>query len=64
MARNASVNGVVTAADAITGDTVVTNGNGTAAITSGAAGTRSEADITIVPSVATTIDLEHMLFKQ
>ena len=33
-------------------------------ITSGAAGTRSESDIIIVPSVATTMDLEHMLLKQ
>jgi hypothetical protein len=65
-ARHASVNGVVTAADAITGDTLVdlADSNFTMPITSGAAGTRSEADIVVLPSVATTMDLEHMLFKQ
>ena len=63
-ARVAGAAGVVTGATAITGDTVTTAGDGTAAITSGAAGTRSESDIIIVPSVATTMDLEHMLLKQ
>jgi len=65
-ARHASVNGVVTGTTAITGDTLVESGDGnfTMPITSGAAGTRSEADIVVLPSVATTMDLEHMLFKQ
>ena len=65
-ARQAGVNGVVTAADAITGDTLVESGDGnfTMPITSGAAGTRSEADIVVESSVVTTMDLEHMLFKQ
>lgn len=65
-ARHAGVNGVVTAADAITGDTLVESGDGnfTMPITSGAAGTRSESDIIVVPSVATTMDLEHALFYQ
>ena len=63
-ARVAGAAGVVTGTTAITGDTVTTAGDGTAAITSGAAGTRSESDIIIVPSVATTMDLEHMLLKQ
>ena len=63
-ARVAGAAGVVTGTTAITGDTVTTAGDGTAAITSGAVGTRSEADIIVVPSVATTMDLEHMLIKE
>ena len=63
-ARVAGAAGVVTGTTAITGDTVTTAGDGTAAITSGAAGTRSEADIVVIPSVATTMDLEHMLFHE
>ena len=63
-ARVTGAAGVVTSSSAITGDTVTTAGDGTAAITSGAVGTRSESDIIIVPSVATTMDLEHMLFYQ
>ena len=63
-ARVSGAAGVVTGTTAITGDTVTTAGDGTAAVTSGAAGTRSESDIIIVPSVATTIDLEHALFYQ
>tara|TARA_R110002012_G_scaffold114390_1_gene261105 strand:+ start:130 stop:846 length:717 start_codon:yes stop_codon:yes gene_type:complete len=64
VARYSGAAGVVTGTTAITGDTVTTAGDGTAAITSGAVGTRSEADIIVEPSVATTMDLEHMLFKQ
>mgnify|MGYP003150000550 CR=1 FL=1 len=63
-ARVSGAAGVVTGTTAITGDTVTTAGDGTAAITSGAVGTRSESDIIVVPSVATTIDLEHALFYQ
>ena len=65
-ARHAGVNGVVTAEDAITGDTItdLASSDLTMAITSGVVGTRSEADIVVLPSVATTMDLEHMLFKQ
>ena len=63
-ARVADAAGVVTGTTAITGDTVTTAGDGTAAVTSGAAGTRSESDIIVVPSVATTMDLEHMLFYE
>ena len=63
-ARYSGAAGVVTGTTAITGDTVTTAGDGTAAVTSGAAGTRSESDIIVVPSVATTMDLEHMLLKQ
>ena len=62
-ARVSDAAGVVTGTTAITGDTL-TSSSGTAAITSGAAGTRSESDIIIAPSVATTMDLEHMLFYQ
>ena len=63
-ARVAGAAGVVTGTTAITGDTVTTTGDGTTPITSGAVGTRSESDIIVVPSVATTMDLEHMLFKE
>tara|TARA_R100001369_G_scaffold9854_1_gene22712 strand:+ start:123 stop:848 length:726 start_codon:yes stop_codon:yes gene_type:complete len=67
-ARQAGTNGVVTAGtdDAIDGDTLVESGDGnfTMPITAAAVGTRSEADIVVLPSVATTMDLEHMLFKQ
>jgi len=67
-ARQAGENGVVTAGtdDEIAGDVIVQGGgsDATAAITSAAVGTRSEADIVIVPSVATTMDLEHMLIYE
>tara|TARA_R110000787_G_scaffold280795_1_gene391744 strand:+ start:86 stop:805 length:720 start_codon:yes stop_codon:yes gene_type:complete len=65
-ARRASVNGVVTAADAVTGDVIVQGGgsDATGVISAGAAGSRSEADIVILPSVATTMDLEHILFHE
>ncbi len=65
-ARQAGVNGVVTGTTAITGDTLVESGDGnfTMPITSGVAGTRSEADIIVVPSVVTTMDLEHILFYE
>ena len=41
--------------------TLDTAGNGTANISSSTAGTKSEADITIRPSVHTSMSLEHML---
>jgi len=67
-ARQAGVNGVVTAGtdDAIDGDTLAESGDGNFSmpITAAAVGTRSEADIVILPSVATTMDLEHMLFNE
>ena len=65
-ARKAYAAGVVTSSTAITGDTItdLAGSDLTMAITSGAVGTRSEADIIVVPSVATTMDLEHMLLKQ
>ena len=63
-ARVTGAAGVVTGSTAITGDTVTTAGDGTAAITSGAVGTRSESDIIVVPSVGTTMDLEHILFYE
>ena len=67
-ARQAGENGVVAAGtdDAIDGDVIVQGGgsDATAAITSAAVGTRSEADIVILPNVATTMDLEHMLFNE
>jgi len=65
-AREAGANGVVTGTTAIIGDVLVESGDGnfTMPITLGVAGTRSEADIVILPSVATTMDLEHMLFHE
>ena len=67
-ARQAGANGVVTAGtdDAIDGDVLVESGDGnfTMPITDAAVGTRSEADIVILPSVATTMDLEHMLLNE
>ena len=36
----------------------------TAVVSSAALGTATESDIILVPSVVTTMDLEHMLFKQ
>jgi len=63
-ARQAGVNGVVTSSTAISGDTLTTASDGSAAITSAAVGTRSEADIVVESSVVTTMDLEHMLFNQ
>jgi len=36
----------------------------TAAVSAAALGIATESDIIVVPSVATTMDLEHMLFKQ
>ena len=43
---------------------VDTAGDGDSAVTSSALGTATESDIIIVPSVATTMDLEHALFRQ
>ena len=65
-ARRAGGPTVITGDTAITGDTLVTASDGSAAISGGTAGagTRSEADIVLLPSVATTMDLEHMLFHQ
>jgi len=65
-ARQAGVNGVVTGTTAITGDTLVdlADSNFTMPITSGAAGTRSEADIVVESSVVTTMDLEHILINE
>ena len=63
-ARHSMGAGVVTGTTAITGDTLVTAGDGTAAITSGAAGVATESDIMIIPSVHTTMTLEHMLFNE
>jgi len=65
-AREAGAQGVVTGTTAIIGDVLVESGDGnfTMPITLGVAGTRSEADIVVVPSVAATMDLEHMLIKQ
>ena len=43
---------------------VVTAGDGDAAVSSAALGTATESDIILVPSVVTTMDLEHMLFYE
>lgn len=63
VARTAGAAGVVTSITAITGDTL-TSSSGTAAITSGVAGTRSESDISIKPSVHNTdMAVEWMVLK-
>jgi len=43
---------------------VDTAGDGDAAVSSAALGTATESDIIVVPSVVTTMDLEHMLFYE
>ena len=49
----------------VTADIVVdTAGDGDAAVSSAALGTATESDIIAVPSVVTTMDLEHILFYQ
>ena len=64
VARTAGAAGVVTSATAITGDTVTTAGDGSAAVTNGAVGTRSESDISIKPSVHNTaMTIEWMVLK-
>tara|TARA_R110000765_G_scaffold410281_1_gene508888 strand:+ start:239 stop:955 length:717 start_codon:yes stop_codon:yes gene_type:complete len=65
-ARRAVQDGVITGDTAITGDVLDTAGDGSAAIAGGTAGagSRSESDIIVVPSVATTMVLEHMLFNE
>ena len=63
-ARTSMAQGVVTSSTAITGDTVVTNGDGTSAITSAAVGVATNSDIMIIPSVHTAMTLEHMLFNE
>ena len=44
--------------------TLNTDGNGTANISSAAVSVEGVGDIYVKPSVATTMDLEHILFKQ
>ena len=65
-ARYAGAAGVVTGTTAITGDTVtdLADSNFTMPITSGAVGTRSESDISILPSVVTAMTYETMLIHE
>jgi len=67
-ARFAREDGVITGDAAITGDVLVdlAGSNFTMPITGGTAGAgaRSESDIMVMPSVATTIDLEHILLHE
>jgi len=65
-ARVAGSAGVVTAANNITGDTTIdlAGSNLTTVISSGAVGTRSEADIFIRPSVHTAMSFESMLIHE
>ena len=65
-ARYAGAAGVVTGDDAITGDTVtdLADSNFTMPITSGAVGTRSESDISMLPSVVTAMTYETMLIHE
>ena len=63
-AREAQDAGTVVTA---TADIVIVQSGGsdaTAVVSSAAMGTSTQSDIIVVPSVATTMDLEHMLFKQ
>ena len=49
----------------VTADIAVdTAGDGDSAVGSAALGTATESDIIVVPSVVTTMDLEHMLFYE
>ena len=65
-ARYAGAAGVVTGTTAITGDTVtdLAGSNFTMPITSGAVGTRSESDISMLPSVVTAMTYETMLIHE
>ena len=65
-ARQAGAAGVVTGTTAITGDTITDLGGSdlTMAITSAAAGTRSESDIFVKPSVHTEMSIENMLIHE
>ena len=57
--------GGLTQSEAVTADgTLNTAGNGTAVISLSGKGTKSEADISVRPSVHTEMVLEHMLFHQ
>ena len=57
--------GGLTQSEAVTADgTLNTAGNGTAVISLSGKGTKSESDISVRPSVNTTMDIEHMLFHQ
>ena len=63
-AREARDTGTVVTA---TADIVIVQTGGsdaTSVVSSAAMGTATESDIILVPSVVTTMDLEHMLFKQ
>jgi len=64
VARKAQDAGTVVTA---TADIVIVQSGGsdaTSVVSSAAMGTATESDIIVVPSVVTTMDLEHMLFKQ
>jgi len=64
VAREAQDAGTVVTA---TADIVIVQTGGsdaTSVVSSAAMGTATESDIILVPSVVTTMDLEHMLFKQ
>ena len=52
--------------DELTGDTILDMASSdlTMVIDDGVGGVDSSSDIQIVPSVVTTMDLEHILFKQ
>ena len=65
-AGEAGAAGVVTGSTAITGDTItdLAGSDLTMAITSGAAGTRSESDIFVKPSVETEVTVEYMLINE
>ena len=63
-AREARDTGTVVTA---TADIVIVQSGGsdaTSVVDNAAMGTSTQSDVIVVPSVATTMDLEHMLFKQ
>ena len=64
VAREARDTGTVVTA---TADIVIVQSGGsdaTSVVDNAAMGTSTQSDVIVVPSVATTMDLEHMLFKQ
>ena len=65
IAFTARQSGGLTQSTAVTADGTKVSSSGTSVISSGAAGTgKSEADISIRPSVHTAKTMEHMLFYQ
>ena len=64
VAREAQDAGTVVTATADIAIVQTGGSDATSVVSSAAMGTATESDIIVVPSVVTTMDLEHMLFKQ